>query len=85
VRNEIFYEIKKKHNKIFIHCIMLFKQGKMKMFISNGNLSPQQQKVLQTASIDNLRRKSTSTPSALNAPIISRIHNVRPGCGACGR
>ena len=25
------------------------------------------------------------TSSALNAPIISRIHGIRPGCGSCGR
>jgi hypothetical protein len=24
-------------------------------------------------------------PTVLNAPMISRIHNVQPGCGACGR
>jgi hypothetical protein len=24
-------------------------------------------------------------PSVLNAPMITRIHNVQPGCGACGR
>jgi hypothetical protein len=24
-------------------------------------------------------------PSALNAPFIARVHNVRPGCGSCGR
>ena len=23
--------------------------------------------------------------SSLSAPIIARIHNVRPGCGSCGR
>lgn len=24
-------------------------------------------------------------PSSLKSPIIARIHNVRPGCGSCGR
>jgi len=24
-------------------------------------------------------------PSSLNAPILARVHNVRPGCGSCGR
>ncbi len=24
-------------------------------------------------------------PSSLNAPFIARVHNVKPGCGACGR
>lgn len=26
-----------------------------------------------------------NAPSALNAPILARVHNVRPGCGSCGR
>jgi hypothetical protein len=24
-------------------------------------------------------------PTALNAPILARIHNVRAGCGSCGK
>jgi len=24
-------------------------------------------------------------PTALTSPMISRIHNVRPGCGSCGK
>lgn len=24
-------------------------------------------------------------PSSLKSPIISRIHNMQPGCGGCGR
>jgi hypothetical protein len=24
-------------------------------------------------------------PSSLTSPIISRIHNMQPGCGGCGR
>jgi hypothetical protein len=24
-------------------------------------------------------------PSAINAPMLARVHNVRPGCGSCGR
>ena len=26
-----------------------------------------------------------NAPSSLNAPILARVHNVRPGCGSCGR
>jgi len=28
---------------------------------------------------------SPKAPSSLNAPILARVHNVRPGCGSCGR
>jgi hypothetical protein len=26
-----------------------------------------------------------SAPSALNSSMIARVHNVRPGCGSCGK
>ena len=28
---------------------------------------------------------SKSAPTSLKAPILARVHNVRPGCGSCGR
>jgi hypothetical protein len=57
---------------------------KINMFISNGNNSSfvtQQQIILGAAPY----MASPKAPSALNAPFIARIHNVRPGCGSCGR
>ena len=60
---------------------------KINMFISNGNPSFQQQKQqINTASLGaNPSLASPKAPSALNAPFIARVHNVRPGCGSCGR
>lgn len=57
--------------------------AKMNMVISNGNILPSQLRSL-TASY-NLANNTPKAPSALNASIISRIHNVKPGCGSCGR
>jgi len=64
--------------------------AKIKMFLSNGNYSNVQPK--QHINIDRERLENltllTATPktsSLLNAPIISRIHNTKPGCGSCGR
>lgn len=55
--------------------------AKIKMFLTNGNkppiFYPPQQK-----SVKDLIPKA---PSALNTSMISRIHNVKPGCGSCGR
>lgn len=56
---------------------------KINMFISNGNFQPKlptyhQQNPLKSFPLP-------KAPSALNAPIIARIHNVKPGCGSCGR
>jgi hypothetical protein len=55
---------------------------KLNMFITNGNPPPSiQRQFLNTASLG----AASKTPSALNAPILARVHNVRPGCGSCGR
>jgi len=57
---------------------------KMNMIISNNNrppLSLLQNKSMNTANVASVPRP----PSSLSAPIISRIHNVQPGCGGCGR
>jgi hypothetical protein len=39
--------------------------------------------------IANLAQKQIAqqkkAPTALNAPMIMRVHNVRPGCGSCGK
>ena len=63
---------------------------KINMFISNGNsyLLQQQQKheQINTATLGaNPSLAAPKAPSALNAPFIARVHNVRPGCGSCGR
>lgn len=54
----------------------------MKMFISNGQPSVAQIAARNTA---NLAAVPKQPPSALNGPIIGRIHSVQPGCGSCGR
>lgn len=65
--------------------------GKINMFLSNGNYTPQiQTKQINTASLGIVPSGISSmsapkAPSSLKAPILSRVHNVRPGCGSCGR
>lgn len=59
---------------------------KINMFISNGTHSPTMIKKINTASLGSAPSMATpKAPSAINAPMIARIHNVRPGCGSCGR
>lgn len=60
------------------------------MVISNGNFNHQVQRQINTANLVSSNgvtavAATKSAPTALNASIISRIHNVRPGCGSCGR
>lgn len=59
----------------------------VKMVISNGNhysnfLQSQTKTVSNKAPAVSV---PIATPSSLRAPIISRIHNVQPGCGSCGK
>lgn len=46
------------------------------------NLQLQQQ---QQANLNNLAKPPRKAPSALNAGMIDRVFNVRPGCGSCGK
>jgi hypothetical protein len=57
--------------------------AKINMVISNGNISPAQLRSLVAP--PTLGAVTTKAPTALNSSIIARIHNVKPGCGSCGR
>jgi len=59
---------------------------KINMIISNGNnFFPQQ--IRPQPQVTSSENKTTqSKPNVpLNSGMITRIHNVRPGCGSCGR
>ena len=53
------------------------------MVITNGNIMPAQLRSIMAH--PTLGAGVPKAPTALNASIISRIHNVKPGCGSCGR
>ncbi len=61
---------------------------KINMVISNGNrvpiFGPKSNNTENLAGSPSIPAV-TKAPSSLNAPILARIHNVRPGCGSCGR
>jgi hypothetical protein len=59
---------------------------KIKMLIHNGNHNPFfQQQIQKMNALSSQSVAVPKAPSSLAAPIISRIHTVRPGCGSCGR
>jgi hypothetical protein len=61
---------------------------KLNMVISNGNsLSSFHQRQIDPVNFAaaNPSLASIKAPSSLSAPFIARVHNVRPGCGSCGR
>jgi len=56
--------------------------AKMKMQINNYN-QPSPLMLLNTANLA-AAPQPPKAPSALSAPMLKRVHNVRPGCGSCG-
>jgi hypothetical protein len=58
---------------------------KMNMVISNNtNSLPYQIRQMRAINEANIAA-AAKAPSSLSAPIISRIQNIRSGCGSCGR
>jgi hypothetical protein len=53
---------------------------KINMIISNGNTVSSHVRSLSVNT--NL---ANNVSNALAAPMISRIHTIKPGCGSCGR
>jgi hypothetical protein len=56
---------------------------RIKMVITNNNAPSSFIRLQQTNA--NLGVATPKAPSALNADMLQRVHNVRPGCGSCGR
>jgi len=54
---------------------------KINMILSNGNMLPPQINIANLA----VAPKTAPLNASLNTSMITRIHNVRPGCGSCGR
>ena len=55
--------------------------GQRKIFMNLGLNRPNYSNNAKLANVP----PAPKAPSVLNAPMIQRIFNVQPGCGACGR
>ena len=55
----------------------------IKMSLSNGNTTRSQIAMLTQSAPKVASVNKSATP--LSASMVGRIHNVRPGCGSCGR
>jgi len=55
--------------------------AQIKMTLSNGNMSAAYIASVQSQPVV----KAKNIPSSLKSSMLSRIHNVKPGCGGCGR
>jgi len=56
--------------------------SKILMSLNNGNYTQKQIAAFQAKTAPLPKPKSAQ---ALNSSIVGRIHNVRPGCGSCGK
>jgi len=56
--------------------------AKIFMKLNNGNYT---QKQLETFQANLAQTPKPKAGGPLNTSIIGRIHNVRPGCGSCGK
>ena len=56
---------------------------KINMNINGLNYHSTQHKVMNLKQIN--EKSLPKVPSSLNSPMVSRIFNVKPGCGSCGK
>lgn len=54
---------------------------KISMTLNNSNYAHAQLAAYKAT----LSAPKPKAPQALNSSIVGRIHNVRPGCGSCGK
>ncbi len=58
----------------------------IKMSLSNGHPTRTQLAVLShNANLAAIPSSPAQVNAPLSAPMVKRIHNVKPGCGSCGR
>jgi hypothetical protein len=58
----------------------------IKMSLSNGNHTNAQLAILSyNANLAAIPKSPAQLNAPLTAPMVKRIHNVKPGCGSCGR
>lgn len=56
----------------------------MKMVIHNGNPTSRQIRSMELATKEENKQARINAPKSLNSSMISRIHNIKAGCG-CGK
>jgi hypothetical protein len=57
----------------------------IKMDVSSGSHSNIYKQAMVANLVKTQQAQQSKAPSALNGSMVARVHNVRPGCGSCGR
>jgi hypothetical protein len=57
----------------------------IKMDVNSGSNSNIYRQAMIANLVKTQQAQQAKAPSALNRSMVARIHNVRPGCGSCGK
>jgi hypothetical protein len=57
----------------------------IKMDVNSGPNSNIYKQAMLTNLVKTQQAQQAKAPSALNGSMVARVHNVRPGCGSCGK
>jgi hypothetical protein len=56
----------------------------IKMDVNSGSNSNIYRQMIANL-VKTQQAQQSKAPSALNGSMVARVHNVRPGCGSCGK
>jgi len=57
----------------------------IRMDVNSGSNSNIYRQTMLANLVKTQQEQQRSAPSALNGSMVARVHNVRPGCGSCGK
>jgi hypothetical protein len=57
----------------------------IKMDVNSGSNSNIYRQAMIANLVKTQQAQQSKAPSALNGSMVARVHNVRPGCGSCGK
>jgi hypothetical protein len=55
------------------------------MDVNSGSNSNIYRQAMIANLVKTQQAEQAKAPSALNGSMVARVHNVRPGCGSCGK
>jgi len=57
----------------------------IRMDVNSGSNSNIYRQAMIANLVKTQQEQQAKAPSALNGSMVARVHNVRPGCGSCGK
>jgi hypothetical protein len=72
-------------NSFFYILDYIYMPAYIRMHLNSGVLPPMVQQKLSDHEVKVQKILRRRSPMSLGSPMISRVQNVRPGCGGCGK